>query len=206
MKIRISRFAKFVPPSSLLLLAACGGVLMLEGGAVRAYAADPSAQAAKSPVQATPEERDARSPEDRVLEGAWDIVITTTPNPPFAIPFRILRTVTAAGVSDAYAFPSITPNKPTGVPFTNTSGHGDWGVLSHGYYSVTVKYFQLNTSGLDVLDSVGTVRENIRMAADGNSYDSVFETTIDLGKGVSFVNQGRTHATRIKVEPLLYLP
>lgn len=205
MKIRISHFTKFIAPPSLLLLTAFGGLLALDVAAPRAYAAD-SAQAAKPPVQATVEEREARSPADRRLEGAWDIVITTTPNPPFAVPFRILRTVTASGVTDAYAFPSITPTKPTGVPFSNTSGHGDWGVLDHGYYSVTVKYFQLNPSAFDVLDSVGTVRENIRMAPDGNSYTSVFETTIDLGKGVTITNQGRTTATRIKVQPLLYLP
>jgi len=205
MKIRCSHFAKFMTPPSLLLLTAFGCLLALEATSVRAHAATPD-QAAKAPVQATPAERDARSPEDRQLEGAWDIIINTTPNPPFATPFRILRTVTSAGVTDAYAFPSITPNKPAGVPFANTSGHGDWGVLDHGYYSVTVKYFQLNPSSLDVLDSVGTVRENIRMAPDGNSYTSVFETTIDLGKGVTIVNQGRTVATRIKVQPLLYLP
>jgi hypothetical protein len=205
MKIRIPHFARLIASPSLLLLTAFGGLLALEATAIRASASEPG-QAAKPPVQATAAERDARAPEDRQLEGAWDIVITTTPNPPFATPFRILRTVTAAGVTDAYAFPSITPSKVTGVPFSNTSGHGDWGVLDHGYYSVTVKYFQLNPSSLDVLDSVGTVRENIRMAPDGNSYTSVFETTIDLGKGVTFVNQGRTTATRIKVEPLLYLP
>ena len=202
--MNIVHFAKSAP-SSLLLLAAFGGLLM-EAGAVRVYAADQSNEAAKPPVQATAEQRDARAPEDRQLEGAWDVVITTTPNPPFAIPFRILRTVTAAGVTDSYGFPPITPTKPTGVPLINSGGHGDWGVLDHGYYSVTVKYLQLNPSTLDVLDSVGTVRENIRMAPDGNSYVSVFETTIVLANGVSIVNQGRTQATRIQVQPLLYLP
>jgi hypothetical protein len=205
MKSQILHFAKFSKPASVLCLAALAGLFVLETGAARLFAADPPAQAAPTDA-AAPLQREARASADRQLEGAWDIVITTTPNPPFAVPFRILRTVTPTGVVDAYAFPSITPTKPTGVPLVNTSGHGNWGVLDHGYYSVTVKYFQLNPSALNVLDSVGTVRENIRMAPDGNSYDSVFETTIDLGKGVTFTNQGRTHATRIQVQPLLYLP
>jgi hypothetical protein len=92
------------------------------------------------------------------------------------------------------------------VPLVNTSGHGDWGVLDHGLYSVTVKYFQINPSAMNVLDSVGTVRENIRMAPDGNSYTSVFETTIVLANGTAITNPGRTEATRIRVQPLLYLP
>jgi hypothetical protein len=71
-------------------------------------------------------------------------VITTTPTPPFAGPFRIMRTVTSVGVTDAYAFPSITPTQATGgSPLVNSSGHGDWGVLDHGLYSVTVKQFVL---------------------------------------------------------------
>jgi hypothetical protein len=202
MKIRIATF-----PAALLSMAVLGG-LTLETATVRAYAADQPTQVTKEQLQATPEERERRSPEDRRLEGAWDIVITTTPNPPFAVPFRILRTITASGVTDSYAFPSITPTQPTGAsPLVNSSGHGDWGVLSHGYYSVTVKYFQLNPIKLDVLDTVGTVRENIRLSPDGNSYDSVFETTIALPNGqVIIPNAGRTHATRITVKPLLYLP
>jgi len=205
MKFQTLYAGKFLWSASLPCLAALGWLVV--GAAVSpTYAADQPIPSAKAPVQATAAQRDARAPEDRQLEGAWDITITTTPNPPFAVPFRILRTVTAAGVSDAYAFPPITPTKPTGVPLINSSGHGDWGVLDHGYYSVTVKYFQLNPSALDVLDSVGTVRENIRMAPDGNSYDSVFETTIVLANGTSITNQGRTHATRIQVSPLLYLP
>jgi hypothetical protein len=211
MKNQILHFAKFSKPASTLCLAALVGLFVLETAASRLFAADPPAQAAPTDAAAStdgaaPLQREARAAEDRQLEGAWDIVITTTPNPPFAVPFRILRTVTPTGVVDAYAFPSITPTKPTGVPLVNTSGHGNWGVLDHGYYSVTVKYFQLNASALNVLDSVGTVRENIRMAPDGNSYTSVFETTIALPGGVTITNQGRTEATRIRVEPLLYLP
>ena len=201
MTIRLERLIALKP---VVAAAAFAGLLTWAPAA--ALAADQSNSAAKAPLQSTPEERDARAPEDRLLEGAWDITITTTPNPPFAVPFRILRTVTSAGVTDAYAFPPITPTKPTTAPLINTSGHGDWGVLSHGYYTVTVKYMQLNPALLDVLDSVGEVRENIRMAPDGNSYTSVFETTITLANGATITNQGRTQATRIRVKPLLYLP
>ncbi len=211
MNIQISRFTKSRVPVPLLGLAVLAGLAM-ELTAVRASAADPpvKAAAAKSTEElvTSAAERDARAPEDRQLEGAWDVVITTTPQPPFAGPFRILRTVTSVGVTDAYAFPSITPTQATGAsPLVNSSGHGDWGVLDHGLYSVTVKYFQLNPIKLDVLDTVGTVRENIRMAPDGNSYSSVFETTVALPNGVTIItNQGRTQATRITVKPLLYLP
>jgi hypothetical protein len=209
MKISTERLTSSTVPASLL------GVVVLVGlatalTAVRASAADPPIKAAKNQEEllTSAAERDARSPEDRQLEGAWDVVITTTPTPPFAGPFRILRTVTSVGVTDAYAFPSITPTQATGgSPLVNSSGHGDWGVLDHGLYSVTVKYFQLNPIKQDVLDTVGTVRENIRMAPDGNSYSSVFETTVALPNGTTIItNQGRTQATRITVKPLLYLP
>src|SRR5882724_11419140 len=146
MKSVILRCKRFSKPAPFL----CGILVLAAAGL---FAADQTLQV-----------REAREPADHVLEGAWDIAITTTPNPPFAFPFRILRTVTPTGVTDAYAFPPITPTVPKGIPLSNSSGHGSWGVLDTNLFTVTVKYFQLNTALLNVLDSVGTVRENIRMA------------------------------------------
>jgi hypothetical protein len=131
------------------------------------------------------------------LKGSWDITITTTPNPPFAVPFRILRTVSEDGVVDAYAFPSITPTQGLLV---NSSGHGSWKKAGHHQFTAVVKYFQLNPSNpLAVLDSIGTVRENITISADGNSYKSFFWTDIALPNGTVIIqNSGETTATRIK--------
>jgi hypothetical protein len=131
------------------------------------------------------------------LKGSWDITITTTPNPPFAVPFRILRTVSEDGVVDAYAFPSITPTQGALV---NSSGHGSWKRAGRRQFTVIVKYFQLNPSNpLAVLDSIGTVRENITMSADGNSYKSFFWTDIALPDGTVIIqNSGETTAKRIK--------
>ena len=139
------------------------------------------------------------------LQGSWDVTITTTPNPPFQIPFRILRTVGSVGVVDAYAFPSITP---TAGPLINSAGHGSWSRIGPREFSVTVQYFQLNPSApLDKLDSVGKVRENIRLSSDGNSYSSVFQTEIFLPDGTLIIqNSGRTEARRIQVEPLAVFP
>ena len=132
------------------------------------------------------------------LKGSWDITITTTPNPPFAVPFRILRTVSSEGVVDAYAFPPITP---TVGALINSSGHGSW-KKAHGRraYTVIVKYFQLDPSNFfAVLNSVGTVREEITLAPDGNSYTSVFQTDIALPDGTVIIqNSGATTATRIQ--------
>jgi hypothetical protein len=202
MNNRFLCFGKFLKLASLLCLAAVGGWFALEATASPIWAADQTAPSAAATV------REARGGADHQLEGAWDIVITTTPNPPFAVPFKILRTVTPTGVVDSYAFPPITPTKPAagGVPLVNSSGHGNWGVIDHGLYTVTVKYFQLNPSALNVLDSTGTVRENIRMAPDGNSYTSVFETTVTLPNGTSITNAGQTVATRIAVQPIAALP
>lgn len=146
-----------------------------------------------------------RGDDAHTLEGSWDIVITTTPNPPFQIPFRILRTVTRVGVVDAYAFPSITP---TPGALINSGGHGSWMKIGPRLYSATVEYFQLNPSApLDKLDTVGKVRENIEISKDGNSYISTFETTISLPDGTEIIhNAGRTEGKRITVEPLAYNP
>lgn len=134
------------------------------------------------------------------LEGSWDVTITTTPDPPFATPFRILRTVSADGVVDAYAFPPITPT--TGA-LINSSGHGTW-ERSRGarQFKVIVKYFQIDPANFfAVLDSVGTVREDITLAPDGNSYLSSFWTEVALPDGtVVATNVGETTATRITVD------
>ena len=63
-----------------------------------------------------------------------------------------------------------------------------------------VEYFQLNPSTpLSVLDSIGTVRENITMAPDGDSYTSFFWTDIALPDGTVIIqNSGATKAKRIK--------
>ncbi len=136
--------------------------------------------------------------DDSSLRGSWDITITTTPNPPFAVPFRILRTVTGVGVVDSYAFPPITP---TAGALINSSGHGSWKKASgRRHFTVLVKYFQLNpATPLAVLDSIGTVRENITLSADGNSYTSFFWTEIALPDGTVIVqNSGSTTAKRIQ--------
>jgi hypothetical protein len=135
------------------------------------------------------------------LQGSWDVTITTTPNPPFAIPFRILRTVGADGVVDAYAFPAITP---TDGPLINSAGHGSWKKIGPREFSVTVQYFQLNPAApVDKLDSIGKVRETIKLSADGKTYTSDFQTAIYLPNGsVAITNSGKTAGRRIQVEPL----
>ena len=138
---------------------------------------------------------------DHKLEGAWDIAITLPDGSP--TPFRILRTITPTGVVDGYAFPPFTFT-PGAV---NSSGHGDWKRIGNNAYSATVKYFQLKYLAApgfgNVIDSIGTVRENIKLSADGNSYTSDFVTTIALPDGtVVATNPGKTVAKRIVVEPL----
>ncbi len=135
------------------------------------------------------------------LQGSWDVTITTTPNPPFAIPFRILRTVGADGVVDAYSFPAITPI--SGLLIKGRQGR--WKKTGPREYSVTVEYFQLNPSAAeyDKLDSIGKVRETIKVWPDGKSYSSVFKTDIYLPDGtLVFTNPGETEGRRIQVEPL----
>lgn len=131
------------------------------------------------------------------LKGSWDIVVTTTPNPPFAAPFRILRTVSADGVVDAYAFPPVTP---TPGALVNSSGHGSWQRTGRFQFTSVVKYFQLNPANFfGVLDSIGTLRENITIAPDGNSYTSVFWTEIAQPDGTVIIqNNGQTTAQRIR--------
>jgi hypothetical protein len=140
--------------------------------------------------------------DDQKLEGSWDVTITQA-GPFVGTPFRILRTITSSGVVDAYAFPAFTITP--GV--VNTSGHGNWKRTGNRLYSATVKYFQLNYAAVgvppNVLDTVGTVRENITLSADGNSYTSVFLTTVTLPNGtVLLTNPGKTSAKRIPVDPL----
>ena len=138
------------------------------------------------------------------LEGAWDITITTTPNPPFAVPFRILRTVTADGISDGYAFPPIRVSNGS-LDFTpgyiNSSGHGTWKRIGPRQFAVIVKYFQLNPAHFfGVLDSIGTVTETITISKDGNSYTGNFSTVIQDPHGtVTAINGGTGTATRIQV-------
>jgi hypothetical protein len=132
---------------------------------------------------------------DNGLQGSWEIQISGTP-------FRILRTIGPEGVVDSYDFPPITPTQGALV---NSGGHGNWSKIGPNEYSVTVEYFQLNpTAAFDKqLDSVGKVRENIRVSKDGKSYVSIFETTISLPDGTPIIpNSGRTTATKIAVEPI----
>jgi len=148
---------------------------------------------------------------DHKLEGAWDIVIWAQapgsgPNDPyFPTPFRILRTIAPVGVADGYGFPGLVPG-PAGQ--TNSSGHGDWRRIGNNLYSATVKYFQLNYTTPpgpfgSVVQYIGTVRENIKLSADGNSYESDFLTSFSLPDGTPLgSNGGKTKATRIVVDPL----
>jgi hypothetical protein len=130
------------------------------------------------------------------LEGSWNISITGTP-------FRILRTVTDGGVVDAYAFP---PFSPTAGALVNSGGHGNWKKIGPQTYAVTVLYFQLNPAlnpTFNILDTVGKVVETIQVSKDGQTYTSVFSTTISFPDGTLFiVNSGATSAQRITVEPL----
>lgn len=135
--------------------------------------------------------------EDNTLEGSWFITITGTP-------FSILRTYTKAGngIVDAYAFPPITP---TPGPLVNSAGHGSWKRTGTRRFTATVKYFQLNPAlngSFQTLDSVGTVRETIRLSKDGRSYTSEFSTEIALPNGMPIIqNAGATTATRIDADP-----
>ncbi len=135
---------------------------------------------------------------DTRFEGAWDIVITSTPNPPFAVPFRILRTVSKGTVTDAYAFPPITPT--TGALLMNSSGHGSVTRLGKADFQVVVKYFQLDPGNFfGVLDTMGTVYERVTVSDDKDSYISDFTTAIQLPDGTTIAtNHGSTRATRIK--------
>jgi hypothetical protein len=130
------------------------------------------------------------------LEGSWNISITGTP-------FRILRTVTDGGVVDAYAFP---PFSPTAGALVNSGGHGNWKKTGPQTYAVTVVYFQLNpalNSTFNILDTVGKVVETIHVSKDGQTYTSVFSTSISFPDGTPFItNAGATSAQRITVEPL----
>ena len=136
------------------------------------------------------------------LAGSWDIRITQPDYSPlpFGLDFRILRTVTAEGVIDAYAFPGFGPTGPS--PFlVSNPGHGSWKRLPGGRrYSVTVKYFQMDQSNFPfVLNSIGTVTEEITVSQDGDSYTSQFVTQIHSPAGdLLFTNTGGTKATRIK--------
>ena len=135
---------------------------------------------------------------DLRIEGAWDVVITTTPNPPFATPFRILRTVSKKTVTDAYAFPPITPT--TGALLMNSSGHGSVTKIGKSDFQVVVKYFQLNPANFfGVLDTVGTVIEHVTVSDDKDSYISDFTTAVQLPDGTTIAtNSGSTTATRIR--------
>ncbi len=135
----------------------------------------------------------------RGLEGAWDISITLPDGSP--TPFRILRTVTPTGIVDSYAFPPFTFT-PGAV---NSSGHGDWQRTSNTIFNATVRYFQLKYLAApgfgQVIDTIGTVRETIKISDDGNSYVSEFTTTISLPNGtVVGTNPGKTVAKRIVPE------
>jgi hypothetical protein len=140
--------------------------------------------------------------EERGLRGSWEIKITQPDlSPlPFGLDFRILRTVTADGVVDAYAFPGFGAAGPQPGLVSN-SGHGTWS--NDGgprRYTVVVKYFQLDHSAFPfVLHSTGTVTEQITVSQDGDSYTSQFTTEIHRPDGtLIFTNQGGTIATRIK--------
>ena len=136
------------------------------------------------------------------LQGSWDIRITQpdyTPLP-FNLDFRILRTVTADGVIDAYAFPGFGAAGPQPGLVSNP-GHGSWKRLPGARkFSATVKYFQTDASAFPyVLHSVGKVTEQITLSRDGDSYTSQFVTQIYLPDGtLIFTNAGGTIATRIK--------
>ena len=139
---------------------------------------------------------------DHKLEGSWDIVIWLPlgPNRQFIpTPFRILRTVSSAGVVDGYGFPALTFT-PGAI---NGTGHGDFKRIGNNLYSATVKYFELNYSSPappfgSVINSVQTVKETIRLSGDGNSYESEFLTTFTSPAGVvTATNAGQTKATRI---------
>ena len=123
-----------------------------------------------------------------------------------------VRTVAPAGVTDSYSFPPLgfvlfQFGQPGG---TNGPGNGDYKRIGYNLYSATVKYYELNYSlgtpqnGFSPLEAVGTVRENIKLSADGNSYESDFVTTFTDGAGnpAPFPNYGKTKATRIVVQPL----
>lgn len=144
---------------------------------------------------------------DHRLEGAWEIVIWLPIGPDHAFiptPYRIMRTVTPVGVVDGYGFPALTFT-PGAI---NGTGHGDYERIGNNLYSATVKYVELNYGNPappfgSVVNSVQTVQENIRLSADGNSYESDFLTTFRTPDGVvTGTNGGKTKAMRIVVQPL----
>jgi hypothetical protein len=140
--------------------------------------------------------------EERGLRGSWEITITQPDlSPlPFGLDFRILRTVTAEGVVDAYAFPGFGAAGPQ-VGLVSNSGHGTWSNAGGPRkYKAIVKYFQIDHSLFpNVLHSTGTVTEEITVSRDGDSYTSHFVTEIHLPDGtLIFTNEGGTIAKRIK--------
>jgi len=176
--------------STGLLLTAVAAVAILSFQDNAVHAAD-AAQPEESWRAAAAARNRARG-----LEGAWDIAITLPDGS--ATPFRILRTVTPTGIVDSYGFPPFT-NTPGVV---NSGGHGDWLRTSNTIYVATVKYLQLKYLAApgfgQVIDSIGTVRETIKISDDGNSYVSEFATTITLPDGtVVLSNPGKTVAKRI---------
>ena len=87
----------------------------------------------------------------------------------------------------------------------NSAGHGNWKKIGPRTYAVTVVYFQLNpalNSTFNILDTIGKVLETVEVSKDGQSYTSVFSTSISFPDGSLFiVNSGATSAQRIVVEP-----
>ena len=146
----------------------------------------------------------AASDENQVsgLEGTWDVTITQPDYSPlpFGLDFRILRTIRAESVIDAYAFPGFGPTGPQPGLVANP-GHGSWEKAPGARkYTATVKYFQMDASAFPyVLNSIGRVTEQITLARDGESYTSQFVTQIYRPDGtLIFTNAGGTIATRSK--------
>jgi hypothetical protein len=143
---------------------------------------------------------------DHKLEGGWDVVIWLPIGPGRSFiptPYRILRTVGSAGVTDGYGFPALTFT-PGAI---NGTGHGDYKRIGNNLYTSTVKYFELNYGSPappfgSVVNSIQTVQETIKLSADGNSYESDFLTTFRTPDGaVTGTNGGKTKATRIVAQP-----
>lgn len=163
-------------------------------------------------VVSGPQLRAAGQNEERGLRGSWEIQITKPDLSPldFGLDFRILRTVTAEGVIDAYAFPGFGTGAPFNPPpgfvapligVTSNSGHGTWqNAGGPRTYNAVVKYFQIDTTAFpNVLHSTGTVTELITVSRDGDSYTSTFTTEIFAPDGTLIgVNYGGSTATRIK--------
>lgn len=152
------------------------------------------------PTVSASHDDDDQGDRDRI-EGSWAIDIVN----PFNLPLRILRTITNGGVVDAYAFPPITA---TQGPLINSGGHGNWKKIGPRTYAVTVIYFQLDPRRNNdfpplILDTVGKVRETIKLSKDAQSYTSNFLTDITFPNGSpATTNAGSTTAKRINVEPL----